>query len=310
MPSCWMCWACGTVLMDDAIARPPASEWTAGETPSDTVARIGALSEQRRTRFDGGEMVWRVWGQGRPIVLFHGGYGTWTHWIKNVVPLSRHFQVFVADMPSHGDSDTLPGRPSRDAMADAIGAGLDQLFGKEQAYDIAGFSMGANLSAAIALAHGGKLDNLVVVGPGGLGVSSQKITGLQRWRPDLQREVLDRRHRNNLGVIMFHDNTRIDDLAVHLQRENGLRMRFRISRSGINTLLKDNLPKVQCRLTCIWGDGDVYAVGGRDERISVMRQSHPDLETRIVADAGHWVMYEQAEAFNAALLQSLGVIVT
>ena len=104
---------------------------------------------------------------------------------------------------------------------------------------------------------------------------------------------------------MFHDNTRIDDLAVHLQRENGLRMRFRISRSGINTLLKDNLPKVQCRLTCIWGDGDVYAVGGRDERISVMRQSHPDLETRIVADAGHWVMYERPDEFNRLLLEVL-----
>lgn len=293
--------------MDDAASRSSTPVATPGETPAQAVARIDALSEQRRTRFAGGEMVWRVWGQGRPLVLFHGGYGTWTHWIKNVVPLSRHFQVFVADMPSHGESDTLPGRPSRDAMADAIGAGLDQLLGKDQVYDIAGFSMGANLSAAIALAHGGNLDNLVVVGPGGLGVSSKKITGLQRWRPDLPREVLDRRHSNNLGVIMFHDNTRIDDLAVHLQRENGLRMRFRISRSGINTLLKDNLPNVRCRLTAIWGDGDVYAEGGRDDRIAVMRGSHPDMEIRIVPDAGHWVMYEQAEAFNAALLESLGV---
>ncbi len=293
--------------MDDTVGRPHSSVGTAGETPAEVVARIDALSEQRRTRFDGGEMVWRVWGRGRPLVLFHGGYGTWTHWIKNVVPLSRHFQVFAADMPSHGESDTLPGRPSRDAMADAIGAGLDQLFGAEQVYDIAGFSMGANLSAAIALAHGGKLDNLVVIGPGGLGVSSKKIVGLQRWRPDLPREVLDRRHSNNLGVIMFHDNARIDDLAVHLQRENGLRMRFRIARSGINTLLKDNLPQVRCRLTAIWGDGDVYAEGGRDDRIAVLRQSHPDLEIRIVADAGHWVMYEQADAFNAALLESLGV---
>ncbi len=293
--------------MDDTVARPVASDGTAGETPAETVARIDALSEQRRTRFEGGEMVWRVWGQGRPLVLFHGGYGTWTHWIRNVVPLSRHFQVFAADMPSHGESDTLPGRPTRDAMADAIGAGLDQLFGTEQAYDVAGFSMGANLSAAIALAHGGNLDNLVVVGPGGLGVSSKKIVGLQRWRPDLPRDILDRRHSNNLGVIMFHDNSRIDDLAVHLQRENGLRMRFRIARSGINTLLKDNLPQIRCRLTAIWGDGDVYAEGGRDDRIAVMQRSHPDLDIRIVADAGHWVMYEQAEAFNAVLLQSLGV---
>ncbi len=113
---------------------------------------------------------------------------------------------------------------------------------------------------------------------------------------------LDARHRHNLGIIMFHDPSRIDDLAVHIQRENGLRMRYHVKRSGATTMLRDYLPRVDAKLSCIWGEHDVYVIGNREERIAVMRQSHPDLRVAMIADAGHWVMYEQAETFNAALL--------
>ena len=185
------------------------------EAPADCVARIADLADVRRTRFDGGEMVWRLWGSGPPLVLLHGGFGAWSHWIKNVLPLSAHYQVIAPDLPSHGDSDTLPGRPSREVMAEAVAAGLREIVPVTRTYDLAGFSMGANLSAAIATVHGGNLRKLVTVGSGGLGVSSGKIQGLMKWRPDMPRDELDRRHENNLAAIMIHDTSRIDPLAVH-----------------------------------------------------------------------------------------------
>ena len=57
---------------------------------------------------NGGRMMWHVWGEGsgKPILLlFHGGSGSWIHWIRNVQPLSQHFTVYAADMPGLGDSD-------------------------------------------------------------------------------------------------------------------------------------------------------------------------------------------------------------
>ena len=44
-------------------------------------------------------MIWRVWGTGAPLVLLHGGYGSWTHWIRVIPVLSRHWQLWVPDMP-------------------------------------------------------------------------------------------------------------------------------------------------------------------------------------------------------------------
>jgi len=46
-------------------------------------------------------MMWHVWGEGsgKPILLlFHGGSGSWIHWIRNVQPLSQHFTVYAADI--------------------------------------------------------------------------------------------------------------------------------------------------------------------------------------------------------------------
>jgi len=291
--------------MDDLTGVLSSAAPLPGETPEACLARIAGQAEHRRVSFGEGEIVWRVWGEGRPVVLLHGGYGAWSHWVRNVLPLSRHFQVIVADLPSHGDADRMPGRPTRELVADRMARCLDAILPKEGPYDIVGFSMGANLSAAAVSAYGRNPENLVVVGPGGLGVESQKITGLKKWRPDMPRAELDERHRNNLGIIMFHDPSRIDDLAVHIQRENGLRMRYRASRTGATTMLRDYLPQVDAKLSCIWGDTDIYALGNREQRTTVMRQSHPDMRVSIVDDAAHWVMYEQPEAFNTALLSLL-----
>jgi pimeloyl-ACP methyl ester carboxylesterase len=291
--------------VDDIVTGIAASVPLPGESPEACIARIGGMAQVRRVDFGDGEMVWRVWGAGRPVVFLHGGYGGWTHWIRNVLPLSRHFQVIAGDLPGHGESDDILGRPSRERMAGMLARCLAGVLPKDAPYDIVGFSMGANLSAATISAYGRDPENLVVVGPGGLGVSSQKIRGLQKWRPDLPRAELDARHRNNLGVIMIDDPSRIDDLAVHVQRENGLRMRYHVQRSGATTMLRDALPKVTAKLSCIWGEHDVYVIGNREERIAVMRESHPDLRVAMIEDAGHWVMYEQAEKFNAALLDLL-----
>lgn len=276
-----------------------------GESPAACLARLEGLAEVRRVPVGDGAMVWRIWGEGRPVLFLHGGYGTWTHWVRNVLPLSRHFRVIVADMPGHGDADALPRQTTREGMAAALARGFEGVLPSDGGYDLVGFSMGANLSAAAVAAYGRHPENLVLVGAGGLGIESRPVEGLQKWRPDLPLADLDARHRNNLGIIMFHDPSRIDDLAIHVQRENGLRMRFHIRRDGATTMLRDFLPQVKTRLAAMWGEGDVYAIGNRERRIEALRRTHPDLRVAIIGGAAHWAMYEQADAFNAALLEFL-----
>ena len=54
----------------------------------------------------------------------------------------------------------------------------------------------------------------------------------------------------------------------------------------------------------IWGVHDATA-GGEDEilkRRDIFRQFQSDAPLHIIDDAGHWVMYETPEVFEAALL--------
>ena len=46
-------------------------------------------------------------GSGHPIFLFHGGMGSWTHWIRNIDVLAEHFEVRAVDAPSYGESEQV-----------------------------------------------------------------------------------------------------------------------------------------------------------------------------------------------------------
>ena len=43
-----------------------------------------APATRHTTTSGAGEVVWRMWGAGTPLVLLHGGTGSWMHWVRNV----------------------------------------------------------------------------------------------------------------------------------------------------------------------------------------------------------------------------------
>ena len=59
------------------------------------------------------------------------------------------------------------------------------------------------------------------------------------------------------------------------------------------------------RLDAVWGAQDAVAAPYLQEREAFVRGLRPDAGFHVVADAGHWVAYEAADAFNALLLRLL-----
>jgi ketosteroid isomerase-like protein len=73
--------------------------------------------------------------------------------------------------------------------------------------------------------------------------------------------------------------------------------------------LLDVLPQISAPLSAIWGTHDrPHPDPLLQER--VLRQFHPDLQFRIIPEAGHWVMYERPTQFNRALLELLALPLT
>src|SRR5919106_2823312 len=68
----------------------------------------GYLTEGSMARDEAPVMAVRTSGSGPDLVLFHGGMGCWQHWVRNIGPLSDHFNVYALDHPSYGASASVP----------------------------------------------------------------------------------------------------------------------------------------------------------------------------------------------------------
>jgi 2-hydroxy-6-oxonona-2,4-dienedioate hydrolase len=268
-----------------------------------TVALVkGVAAEARRveTPCGGGHMVWHVWGSGPPLALLHGGYGSWTHWIRNVLPLSRHFTVAAPDLPGLGESATPPEPHTPEGLAHIVVEGLDVVFGGTARLHIAGFSFGGVLGGHVAAQLGDRVGGFTIVGSNGLGLVRQP-TALQRLPEGASEAEALAVARHNLAALMIADSDKIDELAVYIQAENAPRGRIKSRRFSRADTLARALPLVTARIEGIWGERDATAYPHLDERARALRAVQPGARFEVVPGAGHWVQYEAADLFNPLL---------
>src|SRR3954454_9960421 len=100
-------------------------------------------------------------GQGAPLVLLHGGFGTVEMFGPNVDLLAEGRRLIGVDLQSHGRSPAAD-RPMRvEWMADDVAALIGQL-GIEQAA-VMGFSLGGAVALRLAIQHPDVVSRLVLV---------------------------------------------------------------------------------------------------------------------------------------------------
>ncbi|HEU4377973.1 MAG TPA: alpha/beta fold hydrolase [Hyphomicrobiaceae bacterium] len=276
--------------------------------PAALVDALARSARKERTPCGDGSMVWRVWGTGEPLLLLHGGTGSWTHWIKTIPALSPRWQLWVPDIPGLGDS-AMPAEPrTPSSIADAMVAGIDRLFAADQPLRLAGFSFGGHVAGLIAARRPHRFKHLILIGVAGLGLQADPREPFAKTRTGMTAEQVAAVYRQNLEVLMFADTGNIDALAIHLQIENVRRARFRSRPFAATDELAHALADVPAPLATIWGTRDTIARPSLAARLNVLRRHHPELNVRTIEGAGHWVMYEAADQFNAAFTALLGDI--
>ena len=264
------------------------------------VEEVAAAARRIVTPCGDGDMAWRVWGSGPPLVLLHGGYGSWTHWVRNVGPLSRRFTVIAPDLPGLGDSATPPEPWTAEGLAAIVAEGIARVVPGEREVHLVGFSFGGVIGGEVAAQLGHRVRGFTVVGSNGLGLE-RAPTPLKRVAPEAGEEEEFATHRYNLNQLMIADPDKIDELALYLQKTNHARARMRSRRFSRSDALARALPRIKGRLDGIWGERDATAYPHVAERARVLREAQPQARFAVVPGAGHWVQYEAADAFNALL---------
>jgi pimeloyl-ACP methyl ester carboxylesterase len=267
----------------------------------------GVAAEARRveTRCGDGHMVWHVWGDGPPLALLHGGYGSWTHWIRNVIHLSRTFTVAAPDLPGLGESATPPEPHTAEGLASIVVEGLEVVFPELGGLHIAGFSFGGVLGGRVAAQLGDRARGFTIVGSNGLGLVRQP-TALRRVPDNASEAEALAVARHNLAALMIADPAKIDELAVYIQAQNAPRGRVKSRRFSRAETLARALPLIKARIDGIWGERDATAYPHLDDRARALRNVQPDARFEVIPGAGHWVQYEAADKFNRLLADIAG----
>ena len=262
--------------------------------------------ETFRTPCGKGDLVWRRWGTGDPVILCHGGSGSWNHWIKTIPALAKHYEVWVPDLPGLGDSAMPPEPLTPASSASVLADGIRTLISPDQRIHLVAFSFGAQVATLAAIELGQQLADLTLIGTAALGLPLVKLN-FPKERSSMtdaeRREV----HRGTLKILMFADRANIDDLSIELQAENVSKARFRSRDFAETEIVSEGLKHIAAPLRTIWGEHDVIASPSIEVCSDILRRYHPELVNRTIPGAGHWVMYEKGDAFNAALLELLSL---
>lgn len=287
----------------------PAPTTTATTTPpsaaeaADLLDRLAATAIVHRDSSGGTEIVWRQFGRGAPLVLVHGGHGSWMHWVRNIDALGASHTLWIPDMPGFGDSASLAGDPHApdrlDRLVGTLARSAGHLLGTSSPFSLAGFSFGGLVSAHLAAAMP-NVGKLALLGSGGHGGARRQPMQMVDWRLDDRAERLAAL-RHNLAALMLHDPANIDALAMAVHERSCTATRFRSRAISRGPLLAPAVAAYGGPTLLVWGEHDVTAdpvVAGRDAAGDA-----PNCDWCLVPGGGHWVQYERPDDVNRLLLQ-------
>lgn len=249
-------------------------------------------------------MAVRRGGAGPDVVLFHGGMGSWKHWIRNVDPLATRFSVHALDHPSYGDSASVPRETTGAAYLDLVHDLFIEMFPGTGRLRFAGFSFGAAIAANLARRLAPRVTHLCLISPAGFPLRRFADRPTRSYRDAGDDEQLFREIcRHNLLVNMLSDPASVTDETLDIQADCVRRTRFNSRKvSGGGTLLTD-LARLTCKIRLLWGEGDDSPFRPAELLIGELRQAVGTLDVHRIPRAGHWSAYENAPEVNRLMLE-------
>jgi hypothetical protein len=280
------------------------------------INRVEALSQRIVQSYAWGEVVWHVWGPQKamqvvtkvntskcddlptqnPLILLHGGSGSWTHWLRNVEHFAHSREVWALDIPGFGDSSLPSGVTDADGLVPYIADIIKQTF-HDTAVDVMGFSFGGMTAGLVAAEYPALIRQLILVGAPGLGLFGKELP-MRGMTLSMDKSAQRQVHRYNLNTMMCVHPDSVTEDVIDLQEANVSRDRLRRRRIARTDVLAQTQARWACPVHGVWGELDALY---KDSLQQVPQVLSNMASFSIVPNAGHWVMFENPEAFHAVV---------
>jgi pimeloyl-ACP methyl ester carboxylesterase len=236
-------------------------------------------------------------GKGSSLILVHGAGGVSTYWFNQLSGLSHELKVIAMDLPGHGKSEPLKGKPSIERYAEHVCDLIKEM--KLGKVTLLGHSMGGLIAQQIALSHPEILEKLIIVD------SSAKFPGRPQFADTFRHgAAIDI---NKIASQFFSEKTLRKVDAISLLREiigdidpdfalNVLLQDFKLAGSADFT---GRLKAISVSTLIVHGADDILP-------ISLANYLHDNIKgskLEVIPDAGHMVMMEKPAEFNNAIMR-------
>jgi esterase len=242
-------------------------------------------------------------GQGKPLILLHGLFGSADNWGSIAKHFSQYYQVISVDLRNHGRSPHSESQTYTDMAEDLIelcdALNLDTI-------DLLGHSLGGKVAMQFATQYPERVDRLIVVDIA------------MRTYPDAQTYLIDAMMAVDLSAVQSRsevdqilsstiDNVKVRQfLLMNLVKADD-KLQWRINLPA----LKANYPVIR-QAVCESAQYDKPCLFIRGERSDYVRdddveqiKAHFTQAQFASLPAGHWVHAEQPQAFIEAVAQFL-----
>ena len=248
--------------------------------------------------------------EGSPLVLLHGHSENGLNWLPNIADLSQTYRTFAVDIISD------PGRSIYTKIvtsADDYVSWLDELFdglNLKQDINLIGLSYGGWIVSRYALKYPQRLNKLVLMAPGGIAPFSLRFITFALFLSLFQfrSKFLFKR----LTKWMFKDF-----LAIHEYGQQEFEDWFEFINLGLQThkrqpivfakvLTDDELKQLALPTLFLTGENEiVYSVSKTVKRLQKLV---PNIEVRVIKNAGHDLPLAQPQQTNQAILDFLKMV--
>ncbi len=255
------------------------------------------------------EIAYTENGDGAETIIFIHGLGSYIPAWNRIIPeLSKKYRCIAIDLPGYGKSSKNPQSGLMTFYADVIHEFADALHIEK--FNLAGHSMGGQISVVYALTWPEQINNLMLFAPAGF---ERFTAGQKRWLEDIMTPVLVRSATYeaielNLAYNFYNmpkeAEFMITDRFAMRYAQDFNNYCYAVSKSVagmVNEPIIDKLKNLQTNTLIFFGENDNlipnrYLNPGSTKKIAEQGSNLiPNSKLVMIPQCGHFIMFEKPE---------------